>query len=141
MPQFSQASLDKLATCDPRLQGVLKDAIAIVDFTILEGHRNEADQEAAFAAEKTTLHYPHGKHNAMPSRAVDIAPVYYDKGAKVDWNDVTAFGRIMGVVQACAFMRGVKLRFGLDWDGDFRTVDRDPTEHFLDAPHVELANP
>lgn len=143
MPRFSLTSKSRLETCDRRLQLILHDAIEIVDFTVIQGHRNEADQNRAFAEGKSKLRWPHGNHNALPSRAVDVAPVYYDStpGAKVDWNDLIAFGRIAGVVQACAHRRGIKLRFGLDWDGDFRSVNRDPDESFLDAPHIELVDP
>lgn len=139
MPAFSQASADKLATCDQRLQDIMNRAIKIVDFTVVVGRRGKAEQEQAFAEGKTQLHYPHGNHNANPSRAVDIAP--YVTGSGIDWGDLIAFGRLMGVVQAIAFELDIKLRFGLDWDGDFRSVNRDPNEHFLDAPHVELNEP
>lgn len=143
MPAFSATSRERLRTCDPRLQDVLNDAIEVVDFTIIEGHRGEAAQNKAFAEGKSKLRWPAGKHNRYPSNAVDVAPVYYDEtpGAKIDWNDLIAFGRVMGVVQACAHRRGIKLRFGLDWDGDFRSVNRDPDESFLDAPHIELVDP
>jgi len=141
MPRFGLTSKQRLETCDRRLQLVLHDAIEIVDFTIIQGHRNEADQNKAFAEGKSKLKWPHGNHNALPSRAVDAAPVYYDGKMKIDWNDLIAFGRIMGVVQACAHRRGVRLRFGLDWDGYFRSVDRDPSESFLDASHIELVDP
>lgn len=142
MPRFSLTSKQRLETCDRRLQLILHDAIEIVDFTVIEGHRNEADQNKAFAEGRSKLRWPHGNHNAMPSRAVDVAPVYYDAGKmKIDWDDLIAFGRVMGVVQACAHRRGIRLRFGLDWDGDFRSVNRDPSESFLDAPHIELVDP
>ena len=141
MPQFSNTSNEKLSTCDGRLQRILNRAIQVVDFTVVVGHRNQADQDKAFAEGKSQKKWPDGNHNALPSRAVDIAPVYYEQGAKIDWNDVVAFGRLMGVVQCIAHEMGVKLRFGLDWDGDFRTVGRDSNEKFLDAPHVELLDP
>lgn len=139
MPKFSETSRARLATCDPRLQAILEEAIAIVDFTILEGHRGQADQDRAFAEKKSKLKWPHGKHNASPSRAVDIAPWLPE--VKIDWADLVAFGRLMGVVQAISHRQGVRLRFGLDWDGDFRSVNRDPGESFMDAPHVELLDP
>lgn len=141
MATFGSASLQRLVTCDTRLIIIAKDAIAIQDHAIITGHRNQADQEQAFREGKTKLHWPHGNHNANPSRAIDIAPVYYEAGMKIDWNDVIAFGRIAGIYQACAHRRGIRLRFGLDWDGDFRSVDRDPGESFLDAPHIELVDP
>jgi len=142
MPRFSETSKQRLATCDSRLQLICNEAIEIVDFTIIEGHRDKAGQDAAFAKGATQLRWPNGKHNQYPSRAVDVAPVYYDAGKmKIDWNDLIAFGRLMGVIQAIAHRHNIRLRFGLDWDGDFRSVDRDPSESFLDAPHIELVDP
>lgn len=139
MPTFSEVSRQRLATCDLRLQDILNEVIKYVDFTILEGHRGREAQERAFADGKSKLHYPHGKHNSLPSRAVDIAPWLPD--VRIDWKDVVAMGRLMGFVQLIAMQKGIKLRFGLDWDGDWRTVDRDPDEDFLDAPHIELVDP
>lgn len=141
MPKFSVTSKSRLETCDRRLQLILQDAIEIVDFTIIIGHRDKAGQDQAVREGKSQKPWPTGNHNSLPSRAVDIAPVYYDGSMKIDWADTIAFGRIMGVVQACAHRRGIRLRFGLDWDGDFRSVDRDPSESFLDAPHIELVDP
>lgn len=142
MPQFGATSRQRLLTCDFRLRTVLFKAIEVVDFTVIEGHRDKAGQDTAFAAGATQLRWPNGKHNRLPSNAVDIAPVYYEGGKlQIDWKDLIAFGRIMGVVQCIAFQEKVRLRFGLDWDGDFRSVDRDPSESFLDAPHIELVDP
>lgn len=138
MPKFSATSFNKLLTCDDRLQLVLNETIQIVDFVVLEGHRGEKAQNAAVANGTSKLSWPDGKHNKMPSKAVDIAP--YLPEVKIDWKDMIAFGRLMGVVQAIAHRHGIKLRFGLDWDGDFRSVDRDPDEDFLDAPHIELVD-
>ena len=44
MPSFSDKSLAKLATCDPLLQRVFREAIQNFDCTILEGHRDQARQ-------------------------------------------------------------------------------------------------
>jgi len=141
MPKFSQTSLERLATCDLRLQEIAHQVITVIDFTVIEGHRGEAAQNEAFRTGKSKLRWPHGKHNAMPSKALDIAPVYYNTGkAQIDWNDLVAFGRLMGAFQMVAAIKGYRLRFGLDWDGDFRSVNRDPGESFLDAPHVEIVD-
>lgn len=139
MPNFSKSSAFQLATCDQRLQDLLYEAVKTIDIVVIKGHRNKADQDAAVAAGKSEKPWPTGNHNAMPSKAVDIAPYLPD--VKIDWGDLVAFGRMMGFIQCLAVQRGIKLRFGLDWDGDFRTVNRDPNEHFLDAPHVELVEP
>lgn len=139
MPFFSSSSQEKLATCDPRLQVLLNEAIKFVDIIVLEGHRGEAAQEQAFREGKSQKHWPDGNHNALPSRAIDVAPYLPD--VKLDWGDLIAFGRLMGVLDILAKQRGIRLRFGIDWDGDWRSVNRDPNEHFLDAPHVELVDP
>jgi peptidoglycan L-alanyl-D-glutamate endopeptidase CwlK len=139
MPRLSESSKAKLATCDPRLQEILNEAILYVDFVVLQGHRGEAEQNEAYRTGKSKLKWPHGNHNSMPSRAVDIAP--WLPGVKIDWTDLIAFGRLMGIVQALGARKGIKLRFGVDWDGDFRSVGPDPDESFLDAPHVELVDP
>lgn len=133
---FSPSSKSRLDTLDESLQEILNEVIVRVNFVVLEGHRNQVDQEKAFDAGKSKLHWPFGNHNSFPSRAVDIWP--WTPQGKIDWKDVVAAGRLMGYVQAIADRRGIALRFGLDWDGDWYTVGQDPDEHFLDAPHVEL---
>lgn len=139
MPQFTDRDLEILRSVDPELVSILHQAIRVAPFMVLEGFRGREAQEKAFAEGKTKLHWPMGKHNQMPSIAVDIAPVYYDATKRaIDWGDYIAFGRIMGVVQTIGVQRGTNLRFGLDWDGDFRSAGRDPGENFLDAPHVEI---
>lgn len=135
MPVFGEASQQQLVTCDPRLQKILGMAIQYVDFSVIEGHRGQDAQEAAYAKGLTKLHWPHGNHNATPSRAVDVAPY------PIDWSDKTTavarFAFVSGVILVCAQQLGVKIRFGWDWN---RNLDpRDET--FLDWPHVELDEP
>ncbi len=141
---FTAAELAALESCHPHLQLVLRDAREIVDYQLIQGHRNEADQNRAFREGKTKLMWPHGNHNSMPSLAADVAPRNFDvaalrAGASIDWSDLAAFGRLMGIMEACAWRRELQLRFGLDWDQDWRSVGPDPDESFLDAPHMELA--
>lgn len=135
MPVFGTASKAQLATCDHRLQLVLTEAIKYFDFVVVEGHRGEAAQNAAFKAGLSKLPWPKGNHNATPSRAADIAPY------PVDWKDGEKphirFAFMMGVVLVCAKQLGIKVRFGFDWN---RNLDpRDET--FIDLPHVELDEP
>lgn len=138
MPVFNETSRQRLATCDPRLQDILNEAIEYVEFMVLTGHRGQADQDEAFRTGKSQKKWPNGNHNSYPSKAVDIAPLSSQLGDKLSWKDIVAFGRLMGYIDCIAKRQGVKLRFGLDWDGDFRTVGFDPDEKFLDAPHVEI---
>lgn len=139
MPSFSIVSQQRLETVHPLLKEICYDAIEIVDFVVICGHRNKVDQETAYRAGKSKLQWPNSKHNYLPSLAVDLAPYIREVSGKIDWNDLVAFGRLMGVIQSVAYYKGIRLRFGLDWDGDFRTARlNDPNESFFDAPHVEL---
>ena len=135
MPKFGAASLVQLATLDPRLQRVLKAAIAYFDFVVVEGHRGKEAQNAAFAKGLSKQRWPNGNHNSTPSRAADIAPF------PIDWSEGERphlrFAFMQGVVYACARQLGIKVRFGMDWN---RSLDQ-RDESFLDLPHVELDEP
>src|SRR5688572_17715753 len=81
MPRFSQSSAIRLSTCHPALRDLFETVVEEVDCLVIEGHRGEAAQNAAFARGASQLKYPHGKHNRLPSMAVDVAP------APLDWGD------------------------------------------------------
>lgn len=128
MPNLSEKSLARLATCDERLQIICREAIKIYDFTILCGHRGEEEQEKLFLSGQTKLHYPLSKHNSYPSQAVDIVPY------PVDWNDAGRFKLLAGIMFGIAHSHNIKLRWGGDWDGDWDMND----QKFYDLPHFEL---
>ena len=90
MPRFGSKSRDRLATCDKRLQDIANEVIKHTDCTILCGHRNEADQNAAVAKGNSKATYPNGRHNAYPSLALDISPY------PVDWEDYERFTLFAG---------------------------------------------
>lgn len=135
MPIFSNTSLAALATCDARLQRILHEAIQHVDFAVIEGHRGQAKQHAAFLAGTSELDWPHGKHNATPSRAVDFAPF------PIDWSNKTTslarFTFVAGVIKTIADQARIKIRFGWDWNRNLDPRD----ESFLDWGHIELDEP
>jgi peptidoglycan L-alanyl-D-glutamate endopeptidase CwlK len=132
MPVFGPASEKQLATCHPRLVLVLREAIKYFDFTVVEGHRGKAAQNAAYAKGLSQLPWPLGNHNKLPSEAADLAPY------PVDWSNKAKahfrFMFMMGVVWVCAKQLGVKVRFGFDWNRNLDPRD----ESFVDLPHVEL---
>lgn len=128
MPRFSKTSLDRLSRCDQRLQSVFHAVISQVDCTILEGHRSQDRQDAAFARGVSKLRWPNSKHNALPSLAIDAAPW------PIDWDDRDRFHLFGGLVLGTAKQLGIALRWGGDWDGDFETRDN----RFDDLVHFEL---
>lgn len=136
MPKFGAESIKQLSTCHPDLQIIMEETIKYIDFSVLEGHRGQAAQEAAFAAGNTKLHWPNGKHNQSPSMAVDIAPY------PLDWNDTQRFVYFAGYIMAIAKMLLVQgkinhtVRWGGDWDSDTQLKD----ESFRDLGHFELVS-
>ena len=130
MPRFGRRSKERLATCDEKLQKVFNEVIKQVDCSVLEGHRSEARQEKLFKEGKTKVHYPNGRHNASPSRAVDVVPY------PIDWNDRERFHLFAGMVIGLARGMGISLRWGGDWNMNFEVDDN----QFDDFPHFELLN-
>lgn len=109
MPKFSGTSLNCFATVHPKLQRILEEAITILDFAIITGHRNELDQAKAYAAKKSQLKWPKSRHNSWPSEAVDLVPF------PVDWKDEAAFKRLADIMIGIAKTHGVDLTWGGDW--------------------------
>ena len=128
MPRFSKKSLSKLETCDKRIQDLFLRVVKKFDCTIIEGHRSKDRQNKLFDEGKSKLKYPKGKHNATPSKAVDVAPY------PIDWNDRERFTYFAGYVVGIAYQMGLKIRWGGDWDMDTQVKDN----NFDDLPHFEI---
>jgi len=72
-----------------------------------------------------------GQHNRKPSLAVDAVPYPINP----DWNkDLEKICVFAGIVLAIAHRRGIKIRWGRDWDGDFDLND----QTFNDYCHFEI---
>jgi peptidoglycan L-alanyl-D-glutamate endopeptidase CwlK len=132
MAQFSNASMEKLATCHPDLQRLFREVVKHVDCTIICGHRGEAEQNAAVAAGNSKVKWPTGKHNKAPSLAVDVMPCPVDwSGSRANIEHLTYFA---GIVKGIALTMGISIRWGHDWDRDGKPDDAG----FVDRPHYEL---
>lgn len=132
MPQFSDASNLKLNQCDERLQALFREVVKSYDCKVICGHRGQAEQDKAFAEGRSKLKYPQGKHNSIPSKAVDVGPYVTSKGLSWDNRQCTHFG---GYVMGVASQMGIKIRWGGDWDKDQDVQD----QTFNDLVHFELA--
>ncbi len=99
--------------------------------SILCGHRTKAEQNALFLDGKSQLQYPNGKHNSIPSRAVDVAPY------PIDWNDRERFSYFAGARGiGVGASPGIAGRWGGDWDKDNKLKDNS----FDDLVHFELVH-
>jgi peptidoglycan L-alanyl-D-glutamate endopeptidase CwlK len=126
MPKYSKRSLNNLATCHPSLRKLFKEVIKNYDCTIIQGHRSLEEQEELYRTGKSKLRK--GKHNDIPSNAVDVCPW------PIDWSDKIRFYHFAGYVKGMADQMGIKIRCGADWDGDNDFKD----QTFNDLPHFEL---
>ena len=142
--RLGTASMSKLATCHPLLQDVIEEAMlrTPMDFTVVQGFRNKADQNAAVKAGKSQTPWPTSKHNHMDgpmpaSLAVDVAP-WWPTAPHIQWSCTEEFrwlaGFIMGVGSRIVEPKGYRLRWGGDWDQDGNHHD----SKFIDLPHIEL---
>ena len=134
MPTFSERSLSRLQTCHADIQTLFREVIKHFDCTILEGHRNAEDQNAAYAAGRSKVKYPHSKHNQQPALAVDVVPY------PINWHDTDRMRFFAGFVQglAAALKEQGRISHHIRWGGDW---DRDTELHdnrFMDLPHFEL---
>lgn len=141
MPHFGEASKRRIATLHPGLQVVMHRAILIMDFSVIDGLRDQESQEKAVAERRSKVSWPLSRHNRSQiskgvytdtmSDAVDIVPY------PVKWPDIQgqttmeyakrkgAFYRLAGIITTIAHDEGIKLR----WGGDFKS--------FFDGPHFE----
>jgi hypothetical protein len=128
VPKYSKSSLAKLDTCHDDLQKVFKEVIKHVDCTIIEGHRGEERQNRLCDEGKSKVRFPNGRHNAIPSRAIDVMAY------PIDWADRERNTLFAGFVIGLAHGMGINLRWGGDWDSDFNLKEN----FFDDHPHFEL---
>jgi peptidoglycan L-alanyl-D-glutamate endopeptidase CwlK len=128
---LSKSSITKLNECHTDLQRLILVAAEYIDLVVVCGFRGEAEQNKAFAEKKSKLKWPNGKHNRLPSDAVDIAPL---KRSSIDWNDRLLYYFTIGYIQAVADNLGIKIRLGADFN-----MDKDlHNDSFVDLPHIEL---
>jgi len=103
-----------------------------MDFSVLEGHRDKETQNRYYEKGTSKIKWPDGKHNKLPSRAMDLAPY------PIDWSNrpkaIARFYLLAGVILAVADELGIGLRWGGDWDGDWDLFDQE----FDDLGHFEL---
>ena len=107
---------------------MFNEVIKHVDCSILEGHRSKERQNKLYDEGRTKVRYPDGRHNADPSKAVDVTPY------PVNWEDRERQTLFAGFVLGIARGMGLRLRWGGDWDQDFQVMDN----RFDDFPHFEI---
>ena len=146
MPKFGRRSKEKLETADPILQNLFRVVIQFIDCSIIFGNRESAEQFELFKKGRSFIDnkwvitdkskvvtYKDGfreksKHNYLPSKAVDVVPY------PIDWEDREKAYYFAGIVKGIAYMMGIKVRWGGDWDSDNDLKD----QTFNDLWHWEI---
>lgn len=139
MAKFGRRSKEKLANLNPKMVRVLRLAIRLFDFTILETNRTEEQHEVNVKNGKTKVKYKDSKHSEKPSDAVDTCPwpiVWPENvgGLKPKIKATARFYFMAGAILMAGMLLGIPVRWGGDWDGD--TDFNDQT--FDDLVHFEL---
>lgn len=117
---------------DPRLQAWCDRMLAeVCDISLIAGHRNKTDQNYMYDHGLSHLRWPNGKHNRIPSQAVDMQPYPRPVATPKLW---AALGYMAGRGEDIAEGMGLTLRWGGDWDRDGDLTDQD----FDDLFHWEL---
>jgi|SRR6185436_1771865 len=117
---FGKHSLEVRATLHPDLVKVVDEVSKEINLTLLCGHRNQEDQDRAFAEGKSKLKWPKSRHNTTPSEAIDAA-VY-----PVNWNDIESFKKLAVKFKEAA----ARVNVEIEWGGDWKT--------FKDWDHFQL---
>ena len=130
MPSFSTRSKSNLDQAQPDLQRLFKEVIKHYDCTVICGHRRQEEHDKAVAEGMSKVRFPDSQLNSSPARAVDVVPY------PIDWDDREGFYAFGGFVKGVASQKGIKIRWGGDWDSDNDLHD----QNFIDLPHFELAS-
>lgn len=134
MAEFAKQSEQRLMQAHPDLITLFRTVVKKFDCIVLESFRDKEKQDEAFKNGNSKLQWPHGKHNQLPSLAVDVAPY------PLDWKDLSRFYHFAGFVQGTAEMLlqdhkiTHKIRWGGDWDSDQNLSE----EKFKDLVHFEV---
>lgn len=133
--KLSKRSLEILASCHQDIQTVVREVIELMDVSVVEGYRDQAAQDAHFAAGRSRVRYPLSKHNCKPSLAVHLLP--YPEGWKASkerWYYMG--GLVMGV--ADILYKNDRISRRLVWGGDWNSNDLFTDQTFHDLAHFEL---
>ncbi len=128
---FGFDSSAALATADDRLQRIAHKVLLIKDHSILKGHRPENEQNEAFEDGNSKLQWPTGKHNAEPSKALDVQ-TYPRPPYEGDLRSEQFY--LLGLYVGIGAELGIELITGADWDDDGEVTDNGWDDLF----HVEI---
>lgn len=148
MAKWSSKSQAKLDTCHIDIQRIANEVLKIHDCSVFEGFRDEETQNKYYRNKTSKVMFPNGKHNVLPSMAIDLAP--YKRGDDpYDMENVLFFAGIVNTVAYRLYVDG-KISHQLKWGGNWSTEADTPfafdvtkpngKKGFFDGIHFELVD-
>jgi hypothetical protein len=132
MRSWGNSSRKAYVTLDPRLQKLCDRTLEeVADISLICGHRGEAEQNFAHANGNSKLRWPNGRHNKLPSLAVDFQPYPQPTERAKLW---ASLAYIAGQMKQMALQDGITLRWGGDWNDNGDLTD----QTFDDLYHIEI---
>ena len=131
MNAWGKASKRHRQSIDWHLNAVSDRVLKIRNHSIIQGHRNEADQNAAFDRGDSKLRWPDGNHNCIPSKALDMQPWPMPDDEQALREDLSY---LAGLYVGIGPTMGVILRWGGSWDRSGEIENN----KFFDGFHIEI---
>lgn len=157
MNVYSRNSRANLVTARKELQMIGPIVLTVKDHSVIKGHRGKDEQNAAYIAGASQLKWPNGKHNGLPSDAIDVRTYPNPPSLSFDGDpdemtedelrdEVKQLRRrfreqplreeqcyLLGIYKGVGTAKGVPIRTGCDWGRDGNVFDNS----FDDFFHVE----
>ena len=111
MYSLSKRSLHNLEDVDERLVKLCEEAIKIINFDVLEGHRDKESQDNLYANGMTEKPWPKSKHNKSPATAIDVLMTKHSQNRSDTLKQCTY---LAGVFHALSHTFGFKVK----WSGE-----------------------
>lgn len=139
---LSPSSTNRLTTCNKLLWDLFQRVSLVYPaIQVACGFRNEIDQHNAFISipQRSDKDWPDSKHNHTDEKdnpdslAVDF---YLIVDGKVIWDDINLYIFTAGIIWGIASAMNIPIRWGGNWDGDWRLLEKENWE--VDLGHIEL---
>jgi len=127
MPKFGDTSNKRLIGVHPDLVKLMQEVVKKFDISVLKDGGFRTYERQAELVKSGASKRKYSKH--CVGMAIDVAPY------PTDWNNRDDFHLLGGYVLGVAHSMGMNIRWGGDWNQNFKTADN----NFDDLVHFELA--